>query len=100
MMLVCIKQHLSNNLSLVYENGKQHWGWVEKKRVAYKKTCSQVTIPSIVGHAYMYVNIICHAWKSKIYAKRKIMQTYRINKFIIKKINWMKIYFFYGRKFS
>ena len=25
-----------------------------KKSVAYKKACSQVTMPSIVGHAYMY----------------------------------------------
>ena len=25
-----------------------------KNRVAYKKTCSLVTMPNIVGHAYMY----------------------------------------------
>ena len=25
-----------------------------KKSVAYKKACSQVTMPSIVSHAYMY----------------------------------------------
>ena len=25
-----------------------------KKGVAYKKTCSQLTMSSIVGHAYMY----------------------------------------------
>ena len=37
MMLICIKQHLSNNLRSVYENVKQHWGWVEKS-VAYKKS--------------------------------------------------------------
>ena len=53
MMLICIKQHLSNIWSSIYENVKEHWGWVEKN-VAYKKTCSQVTKPSIVGHAYMY----------------------------------------------
>ena len=33
MMLICIKQHLSNIWSSVYENVKQHWGWVEKKRI-------------------------------------------------------------------
>ena len=31
MMLICIKQHLSNILSSVYENVKHHWGWIEKK---------------------------------------------------------------------
>ena len=53
MMLICIKQHLSKIWSSVYENVTQHWGWVEKN-VAYKKGCSQVTMPSIVRHAYMY----------------------------------------------
>ena len=32
MMLLCITQHLSNIWSSVYENVKQHWGWVKKKR--------------------------------------------------------------------
>ena len=36
MMLICIKEHISNIWSSVYENVKQHWGWVEKS-VAYKK---------------------------------------------------------------
>ena len=52
MMLICIKQHLSNIWSPVFENVKQHWDWVEKKRC--KKTCSQVTMPSIVGHSYIH----------------------------------------------
>ena len=30
MMLLCIKQHLSNIWSWIYENVKQHWGWVGK----------------------------------------------------------------------
>ena len=30
MMLICIKQHLSNIWSSVYEIVKQQWGWVEK----------------------------------------------------------------------
>ena len=29
-MLICIKQHLSNIWSSVYEIVKQQWGWVEK----------------------------------------------------------------------
>ena len=30
MMLACIKQHLSNTWSSIYEKVKQLWGWVEK----------------------------------------------------------------------
>ena len=38
MMLVCIKQYLSNIWSSIHEKVKQLWGWVEKKKnVAYKK---------------------------------------------------------------
>ena len=37
MMVVCIKQHLSNIWSSTHEKVKQHWGWAEKKCVAYKK---------------------------------------------------------------
>ena len=31
-MVICIKQHLSNNWSSIHEKIKQHWGWVEKNR--------------------------------------------------------------------
>ena len=37
MIVICIKQHLSNILSSIHEKAKQHWGWVEKS-VAYKKS--------------------------------------------------------------
>ena len=37
MMLVCIKEHLSNIWSSVHEKVKQHWGWVEKRRCLQKK---------------------------------------------------------------
>ena len=37
MMVICIKQHLSNILDSVHEKVKQRWGWVEKS-VAYKKS--------------------------------------------------------------
>ena len=30
MMVICIKQHLSNIWSSIHEKVKQHWGWVEK----------------------------------------------------------------------
>ena len=34
--MVCIKQHLSNILSSIHQEVKQHWGWAEKG-VVYKK---------------------------------------------------------------
>ena len=37
MIVVCIKQHLSNIWRLVYEKAKQHWGWLEKKTLFIKK---------------------------------------------------------------
>ena len=37
MMLICIKQHLSNIWSSIQEKVKQHWGWVEKKALFVKK---------------------------------------------------------------
>ena len=30
-MVICIKQHLTNIWSLVHDKVKQHWSWVEKK---------------------------------------------------------------------
>ena len=40
MMLICIKQYLSNIWSSVYEKVKQHWDWVKKNRFYKKKTCN------------------------------------------------------------
>ena len=38
MVVICIKQHLSNSWSSIHEKVMQHWGWNEKKRVSlYKK---------------------------------------------------------------
>ena len=31
---------LSNIWSIIHEKVKQHWGWVEKKRLLIKKTCN------------------------------------------------------------
>ena len=36
-MVICIKQHLTNILNLIHENFKHHRGYIEK-RVAYKKS--------------------------------------------------------------
>ena len=37
MIVLCIKQYLSNIWGSSYEKVKQHWDWVEK-RFAYKKS--------------------------------------------------------------
>ena len=39
MMVVCIKQHLSNIWTSVHDKVKQHWDWVEKKTLLIKKAC-------------------------------------------------------------
>ena len=38
-MLICIKEHLSNISSTIHKKVTQHWGWVEKKR------STQVVLP-------------------------------------------------------
>ena len=38
-IVICIKQHLSNIWSWIHEKVKQHWGWVKKKALLTKKTC-------------------------------------------------------------
>ena len=89
MMLMCIKQHLSNIWTSVFENVKQHWGWVEKKALLIEKACSQVTMPSIVRHAYIYDKHYTPCLKINNIRLGKIMQAYGRNKFIIKKlIEW------------
>ena len=40
MMLICIKQRVSNIWSSVHEKVMQHWDWFKKKSVAYKKACN------------------------------------------------------------
>ena len=37
MMVICIKQHLSNIWSWIHEKVKQQWGWAEKS-LAYNKS--------------------------------------------------------------
>ena len=41
MMIICIKQHLSNIWCSIHEKGKQHGDWVEKKRCFKKKRVIQ-----------------------------------------------------------
>ena len=37
MVAICVREHLCNIWSSIHEKVKQHWGRVEKKKVAYKK---------------------------------------------------------------
>ena len=39
-IIICIKQHLSNIWSSIHEKVKQRWSWVEKKRCLLKQACS------------------------------------------------------------
>ena len=39
MMLIYIKQHLSNIWNSIHEKSKQHLGWAEKKHCLQKKAC-------------------------------------------------------------
>ena len=60
MMLLCIKQHLSNIWSSIHEKVKQHWAWVEKS-VAYKKKLvlksSRIMTPEFVDLKNQFVLI-------------------------------------------
>ena len=49
MMLVYIKQHLSNIWSSIHEKVKPHWVWEEKKAWLIKKRC---TLKIISLHAF------------------------------------------------
>ena len=68
MMLICIKQHLSNIWRSIYEKVKQHWGWVEKS-VAYKKvyiSLAPLMIPLEVG-VKAYLTIFVPPWISSCF---------------------------------
>ena len=41
MMLICIKQHLSNTWRSIHKKIKQHWVWVEKGVAYVKKACNR-----------------------------------------------------------
>ena len=44
MMAKCTKQRLSNIWSSIHEKGNQHWGWLQKKSVTYKKACNYLSV--------------------------------------------------------
>ena len=53
-MYVAIKQHLSDIGSSIHEEVKQHWGWVEKKSVAYIKSV-YVNCQQKIGYLPPYI---------------------------------------------
>ena len=54
MLLICIKQHLSNIWSSIHEKFKQHWGWVEKKRCLQKKRLKRAAYIILSLHLQSY----------------------------------------------
>ena len=40
MIVICIKQHLSNIWISIHEKDKQHWGWNKKSVVYNKNACT------------------------------------------------------------
>ena len=59
MVVICIKQHLSNIWSSIHEKVRQHCGWVEKKRSLKKKKRAAnfrgifQTLPNIYDGTYL-----------------------------------------------
>ena len=53
MILVCIKQHLSNIWISIHENVNEHWGWVGKS-VAYKNSVKLTSIPLEITGKWMF----------------------------------------------
>ena len=60
MMVVCIKQHLSNIWSSIHDKVKQHWGWVEKKALLIKKRACEELKFYVLWHIKSYS--AQHSW--------------------------------------
>ena len=61
MILISIKQHLSNIWSWIHEKVKQHWGWVEKKVLPIKTPVYNLHIhksSEISNEQYPKVNLM------------------------------------------
>ena len=57
MLVVCIKQHLSNIWSSIHEKVNQNWGWVEKK------CCLEKACISTSRKTYCVDFLICYETK-------------------------------------
>ena len=64
-IVIGIKQHLSNIWSSVHEKVKQHWDWV-KKSVAYKKSKYQ----NLVFNGRVFINEFCYwqDWREELFS--------------------------------
>ena len=59
MMIICIKQHLSNILSSISEKIKQYCAWVEKKRCYKKNVYITVENPRFISQwFFLLINMI------------------------------------------
>ena len=64
MMVICVKQHLSNIWSSFHKKVKQHWDWVEKKR--YEKACISGLFREIIIY---YGCIFAYVFKERQFQK-------------------------------
>ena len=63
MMVICIKEHLSNIWSSIHDKFKQHWGWVEKS-VAYKKSVQFIRSKTTDLHKFNTLfNLTIYIWR-------------------------------------
>ena len=61
--MVCIKQHLSNILSSIHQEVKQHWGWAEKGVVYKKKRVLQDLANQSTNYLMFVKSISVCTWK-------------------------------------
>ena len=89
MMLLCIKQHLSNIWSSIHKKVKQHWCWVEKRCCLLKKACifaenntnnsqspksSQLSFQKVIESRFININMFGYF--------KKLLQQLRLSKFV------------------
>ena len=76
MMVIYIKQHLSNIWSSIHEKVKQHWGWTEKS-VAYKKACNSQNISvTSLKKSYQYTLTRGEVELAKLHAFRTLRASF------------------------
>ena len=114
-MVICIKQHLSNIWSSIRKKVKQHWGWV-KKSVAYKKKrvlhhgsvgrvhkncylvllCTLFGIFVVVFHRKSYVFIIFISLFDEVSYSRNIILTNQKHELVVSNCQWNYMFLAYS----
>ena len=68
-MLICIKQHLSNIWSSIHEKVKQHWVWIEKTLHIKRKRANYYTFRKIPTLLDLWIDIFWGSVKYKFGTK-------------------------------